>query len=45
MQTRCKLALGAVLVVAAQFAVGDMNAGAAKPIDAGSRLQIGRAHV
>ena len=40
MQTRCKLALGAVLVVAAQFAVGDIDAGAAKPIDAGSRLQV-----
>ena len=40
MQTRCKLALGAVLVVAAQFAVGGMDAGAAKPIDAGSQLQV-----
>ena len=40
MQIRCKLALGAMLVVAAQFAVGGMDAGAAKPIDAGSQLQV-----
>ena len=40
MQTRYKLGFSTVLVAAAQLAVGGVEVGVAKPIDAGSRLQV-----